>query len=429
MRMLNSTSEMETKRLKVLLCCHACAPNSGSEPGMGWNFASNIARFHDVHVIVEERKYKPILLQFSHEHPEAVKHITFHFIPRIRNKTLRKIWPPSYYWFYRKWQKKAYKLAITLHEKEHFDIVHQITIAGFREPGYLWRLPIPFIWGPIGGFTQTPWRLIPGCGFHGMLYFTFRNILNHIQKRFGYAGRQVAPIAHTILVSDQQGAHDVKKYWKRDSQILLEVSTNSSCFSEKVSPRSENEKFQICWTGHLIPLKALELLLYAIAKCETTNVTLEVIGDGSMAEKWKKLSHSLNIEDRVNFRGRIERTEVLKVMKRSHVFCHTSIKEGGTGTVILEALQSGLPTIILDHGGAAHVIDETCGIKISIKNREQISGDIAKHIDELANNEAYRLKLAEGALARSRKFTWDSKIKSINDIYARALRDTLRFKN
>ena len=46
-----------TKRLKLLLCCYACDPGSGSEPGMGWNFAKSISAHHEAHVIVET-KYK-----------------------------------------------------------------------------------------------------------------------------------------------------------------------------------------------------------------------------------------------------------------------------------------------------------------------------------------------------------------------------------
>lgn len=411
---------MEQKRLKVLLGCYACSPNCGSEPGMGWHFTINIARFHDVHVIVEESKFKTKILQFAETHPEIVKNITFHFIPRKRIRILRKVWPPSYYWFYRSWQKKAYQLALKLHEQENFDIVHQITLAGFREPGYLWKLPIPYIWGPIGGFTQTPWKLIPGCGLHGAIYFTARNIINAFQKRFSYAGRQVAQQAHTILVSDKRGLCDVKRHWDKTAELILEVSTNNSLSASHISLRPKNESLKICWVGHLIALKSLELLLFAIHKCRNKDIVLEVLGDGDMAGKWKKLAHSLNIANRVNFKGRVSHDEVMKVMRQCHVFCHTSIKEGGTGTVILEALQNGLPTIILNHGGAAHVVDNSCGIKIPIENRTQISNDIAEQLEILATDESWRQELAKGALARASSFTWKSKMESINEIYKRA---------
>ena len=409
---------MSKKRLKILLGCYACDPNFGSEPGMGWNFVSNIAKHHDVHAIVEEGEFKQNLTQYAIEHPEITRNIKFHFIPRTHHETLRKIWPPSYYWFYRKWQKKAFKYALKLDKEENFDIVHQINLAGFREPGYLWKLGKPFVWGPIGGFTQTPWSLLKGAGLHSMLYFGIRNLLNTFQKRFGYARRKAAQKAHTILVSDKQGMNDVAQYWKRQAEFMLEVGASHKTMFRNVQKRIKHECFKICWAGYLIPRKALELLLIAISKCNNKNVALEVLGEGPCEKKWKKLTQNLGLTHQVHFHGRIKHDEVLRIMQNSHLFCHSSIHEGGTGTVILEALQYGLPTIILNHGGAAEVIDETCGIRIPIQTRPQIIRCLAEKIDLLADNEELRYNLALGAMKRSILFSWVAKMQQLNHIYA-----------
>lgn len=411
---------MPKKRLKILLGCYACDPNFGSEPGMGWNFVSNIAKYHDVHAIVEEGEFKENLTQYAINHPEITRNIKFHFIQRAHHETLRKIWPPSYYWFYRKWQKRAFKYAVELDKAENFDLVHQVNMAGFREPGYLWKLDKPYVWGPIGGFSQTPWCLLKGTGIHSMLYFGMRNILNSFQKRFGYACRKAAQKAYTILVSDKQGMDDVSLYWKRKAEYMLEVGTSQTKRHNDVQKRERHEKFQICWAGNLIPLKALELLLFAIVKCNNSNITLEVLGDGPCETKWKKLTRKLGLECTVHFRGRIKHDEVLRIMQSSHLFCHTSIKEGGTGTVILEALQNALPAIILDHGGAAQVINETCGFRVPIHERHQVIRCLAKAINLLENNEELRHSLAIGALKRSKEFSWDAKMQQLNRIYEEA---------
>ena len=39
--------------LKVLINAYACSPNMGSEPGMAWNWVSNLARYCEVHIITE----------------------------------------------------------------------------------------------------------------------------------------------------------------------------------------------------------------------------------------------------------------------------------------------------------------------------------------------------------------------------------------
>ena len=125
------------KKLKILVSAYACAPNKGSEPGMGWNFVIGLAKFHELHVIVEKRKWEQPINDFLEHNPGLNDSVTFYFIDKKRNKPLRKIWPPSYYWFYKKWQKKAYKLACQLDQKENFDLIHQLNMVGYREPGYL----------------------------------------------------------------------------------------------------------------------------------------------------------------------------------------------------------------------------------------------------------------------------------------------------
>jgi hypothetical protein len=39
------------KRLKVRISAYACEPSKGSETGVGWNWARQIARFHEAWVI------------------------------------------------------------------------------------------------------------------------------------------------------------------------------------------------------------------------------------------------------------------------------------------------------------------------------------------------------------------------------------------
>ena len=149
-----------SSKLKILISSYTCSPYRGSEPGVGWNFVKGLSKFHEVHVIVEKKKWKKDINNYLNENPRLNENLKFYFLIKKRNKILRKLWPPSYYWFYKKWQKQAYKLGVELNEKENFDIIHQLTMVGYREPGYLWKIDKPFVWGPIGGLEITPWRFL-----------------------------------------------------------------------------------------------------------------------------------------------------------------------------------------------------------------------------------------------------------------------------
>ena len=411
---------MENKRLKILLGCYACDPGYGSEPGMGWNFVSNIAKHHDVHAIVEEGEFKNTLTRFAAEHPEAVKNITFHYVRRTHHETLRKFWPPSYYWFYRVWHRKAYQYAKKLHAKENFDIIHQVTISGFREPGFLWKLGKPFIWGPLGGFTDTPWCLLSSLGPLGALHFGVRNIINGIQKRWGFSARAAAKHSAAILTSTTKAVDEIKRFWNRDAVLMNEVGLETGHEQFCSPPHEPGAPLRICWAGEHIPRKALDILLQALPLCKE-KMELHVLSKGPRMEAWKRLAHQLGLDNVVTFHGFVPREEAFRIMSSSHVFCITSVRED-TSTVVFEAFRYGLPIIALDHCGFSTVIDETSGIKIPINSRRQVISDYARHLDYLATHEEKRQELSAGALDRCQSFTWEAKMAILNELYFKAIK-------
>ncbi|WP_435021537.1 hypothetical protein [Nostoc sp. CALU 1950] len=39
------------KQLKILICAYACEPGKGSEPGVGWNVAREVSKYHQIWVL------------------------------------------------------------------------------------------------------------------------------------------------------------------------------------------------------------------------------------------------------------------------------------------------------------------------------------------------------------------------------------------
>ncbi len=60
--------------MKILVNCFACSPYRGSEPGMGWNFVSNLCRLHELHIITEYES-QPDLERYFDEHPQVKENI------------------------------------------------------------------------------------------------------------------------------------------------------------------------------------------------------------------------------------------------------------------------------------------------------------------------------------------------------------------
>ena len=55
-----SNGQSLRESLRALVSAYACEPGRGSEPGVGWSWAREIARFHEVWVITRFNNREPI---------------------------------------------------------------------------------------------------------------------------------------------------------------------------------------------------------------------------------------------------------------------------------------------------------------------------------------------------------------------------------
>lgn len=404
--------------MKVLVSCYACSPYKGSEPGMGWNFVHCLAPMHEMHIITES-KYKADLDRYFSEHPEEEHLYHFYFIPRRRCDVLRKIWPPSYYWFYRLWQRKVLRFAKDLDAKENFDVVHALNMAGYREPGFLYKLGKPVVWGPIGGFCIAPWKLLPGLGFYGMVYYGMRNIINLLHANYKRAPHEMARYASAIIAATYDNQQAIERYYHRLSYLIPEVGLIPNGYSHIAERNSKPLK--ICWSSGHMPRKALHLLLLALPQLKTSQqVELHVIGSGQYTERWQELAKRLGVNDTVSWYGNVPRYEAIRLMTQMHVFVITSLVDL-TSTVLLEALSLGLPVVTLDLCGFSNVVTEKCGMKISVQSERQVVQDLANAIDIIAEDEPLRLRMAQAAVRRAKDFTWEEKAKQISELYTNSV--------
>ncbi len=410
-------SRQVNRRLKVLVSSYACSPLRGSEPGMGWGFVEALSKHHDLWVITEEEKFRSEIEAELELRAELKEHIVFHYIRKTRWRFLRKIWPPSYYWFYRAWQKKAFTLAKQLNEEIHFDVVHQLNMVGFREPGYLWKLDMPFVWGPIGGLGVLPWRFLPVLGLYGCVYHLSKNIANMFHLRFLRRPRRAARKAAALIAATPDVQKAISRVWNRDSLVICEVGPPDGVKCEP-SVRGGGQPLRLIWSGCHIPRKALGLLLNALVLLrQDVKWHLDILGAGSRTSVWKAHAQKRGIADRCTWHGWVDRAQALRIMRTGHVLVVSSLADL-TSTVVLEAMSQGVPVICLDHCGFAHVIDDKCGIKIAVTSPEQVQMDIANAVTRLYEDELLRHNLAREALRKSCAFGWESKAHSMNDVYA-----------
>ena len=417
------------RHLKILILAYACNPYKGSEEGVGWSWVNAIAEYHDLDIITAEY-HREDIEHFFLEASDFVSHIRFHYV-------LHKPWhyKPTKGWLfiedsflkpimnhaYRLWQKDAFKLAVKLHMERNFDLVHQLTYVGFRFPGELWTLDLPFVWGPIGGLENTPWRFLPTLGMNGCVYYAGRNIINSLHKRLLSGPKKAFRKACGGIIAATEGIRtEIRQWYGEDSKVICEIGPPPDVAAD-FSLRYPEEPLRLSWSGLHLPGKALPLLLRAMAKLPVDiKWQLDILGKGPCTRKWQRKAKKLGINSKCEWHGQLPRDRAVGIMHNSHVFVITSMKDL-TSTVLLESLSQGVPVICPDHCGFSNVVTNDCGVKIPVETPAKFVSDLAAAIKKLANSEEERRRLAKGALKRIKDFSWDKKAELVDSIYRKAV--------
>ena len=422
-------------RRRIVIGAYAVSPNYGSECGVGWNIVSRLGAYHDVVVLCspviydfygfgKNKNLRQEIESFA-AHNGLPDGLQFVFVdPPVLSRLLhRESFPLRQtlcYIGYASWQRAAYRVAIGLHRQCPFDLVHQLNITGFREPGYLWQLGCPFVWGPITGGQTMPWSFLKQFSARDFLYYAGRNVANSMQILTKERPRAAARASRHIWVVSESERKIVCEVWGCRAEKMLETGTD---IIEGASPRHYDPKrpLRVCWSGLHIGKKALPLLLHAIDGCQSPlRVELSVLGEGQETGRWQFLARSLKSKLSVKWLGRLEHSAAIAEMNKADVFVLSSVQEA-TSTVVMEALSLGLPVLCHDACGMRQAVTPECGIKVPLIDPQTSIAGFAAALDRLLLHPEDVFRLSQGALQRAKELTWDAKVAQILATYEQVL--------
>lgn len=406
-----------SQRLKVLMSAYACEPGKGSEPEVGWQWALQMARYHDVTVLTRANNQPAIesalaALRGRQPLPTFVYHDRGSLMLDLKRRT------HSVKLYYLLWQRSARDLVAQLHAANHYDLLHHVTFAGFRYPVAIWGHGAPCVWGPIGGIESIPFRLLPWRHPKSLVYEMFRNANNVLQAAPFHVLPKRARATTLILVSTREMKRTFGKLGFH-SEVMPTIGLRPAEMPFQPH-RSSAGPLRLLFVGNVITLKGVDLALEALQQSQT-NAVMTLIGTGSYLAAAKRLVKRLGLGERVTFEGRLPREEVLKVYPRYDVFIFPSLHDTG-GYAIIEAMFNELPIICLDYGGPAVVVQDGCGVKVPLGSRAKVIAGLAAAIRSYDQDRAAIQQ--QGAAAREvilREYDWDNKGAQMNERYLKAV--------
>ena len=403
--------------LKILVNAYACSPNMGSEPGMAWNWCVNLAKYCELFIITEE-EFRDKIEAVIPTLPQG-KNMHFYFNP-VTPEVRQMCWNQGdwrFYWHYRKWQKRTLEIAKQICAEQKIDILHQLNMIGYREPGLLWTIKdLKFVWGPVGGMETMPIAYLKGAGTRTILFNRLKNLINTLQYRFQPNVRSAIKRADAIIAATSGCQKKLQDFYHK--QIYLINETGCEVMEHIESETNTSGTLSMLWVGKLDFRKQMGLAVKVLGKLKDLDVMLHVCGGGSDEQilQMKEHATALGVLDKMNYHGMVSHNEVQHLMRTTDLFLFTSIMEG-TPHVVLEAITNHLPVICLDTCGQGDCVTDEYGRKIPLSDPETSVNEMANTIREFYYDRQKLKQLSDNCLAASQKMTWDNKIKSMVDIY------------
>ena len=107
--------------------------------------------------------------------------------------------------YYYLWQMGIYFLAKRLHREVGFDLVHHVTFVNYWMPSFLALLPVPFVWGPVGGGESAPRAFFRTFSLRGRMYEYLRNLARFVGEHDPFT-RLTAQKATIALATTSESA-------------------------------------------------------------------------------------------------------------------------------------------------------------------------------------------------------------------------------
>jgi glycosyltransferase involved in cell wall biosynthesis len=392
--------------VKVLLSAFQCCPGAGSEFATGWHWATTLADFgHDVTVLTSS-DYRPNIIAAGPQRAD------FRYIDRPVSP-LRQLSPRmAVYDVYRRWQDEALR-QVRAHA-DRYDVAHHVTWGGLHLGSQLWQLPVPLVYGPVGGGQTAPasyWRYFGRSWPAELARTASTGSLLTLNGR----SRETIRNSAVTLVCNSATAAAATRLGSADVRFMLADGLPSDWLGE---PRQRPAGIPVVlWVGRLLPRKAPVLAVEAFARLRRVMpARMIVVGDGPLDRQVRATADRLGIAADVQLLGRVALDEVKPLYDCASAMLFTSLRES-FGAPFLEALGRGLPTVALDLHGIGDMDVGSAALKVALPAEPRdLPGRIGSALEAIMSDGEWESRSA-AAVKWAAGWLWPVKAAAATELY------------
>jgi glycosyltransferase involved in cell wall biosynthesis len=404
--------------MKIVVSAYTCEPGSGSEEGVGWNMAVELAKYYETWVLTRTIFRSTIEAELIRNPLPSLHFVYFDPFGWTEDWRGRQGAVQLHYYL---WQIEAYFVGRSLHRKIGFDLVRHATYVKFWSPSFLALLPVPFIWGPVGGGEQAPKPFWKEFSLWGKIYETLRDLGQRLGESDPFT-RITAQRSALAQATTEETAKRVLKMGAKNVQVFsaIGLSKQEIAHLERYA-MPENSPVRFISMGRLLHWKGYHLAVRAFAKADLPDAEYWLLGDGPERERLQSLAEELGVASQVKFWGNLPREKSLGKLGECHVLVHPSLHDSG-GWTCLEAMAAGRPVVCLALGGPATQVTEETGIKVPAPDPNQAVSGLAEAMTRLARDSELRDRMGQAGQKRVKEiYDWDVKGQALVRLYEEVL--------
>jgi glycosyltransferase involved in cell wall biosynthesis len=411
----------------VLLVAYQCGPGLGSVSQIGWQWFTGMAQRRPVCLVTHVRNRAAIEAAPDKPAGARVIYIDTEWFAGPLYRLSKRLFPRSEHGVFLLSQLDWFvfdAVALRTLRRERaaapWRLLHLVTPVSVSATTRLHRLGLPVVRGPLNSGLPVPPGFEHLMRDDAMGLSRMRVLPRLAEALFGSLRRSA-----TVLVATAATRAALPGAVQTRCTAMLENAVDPQRFAppREARLRMPGEPLRVSFVGRLVPVKALPLLLQAIARLrrEGRHMRLDVAGDGPMADPWRDEARALGLEAQVRWHGALGQDAVAALMGRSDVFCLPSVRESG-GAVLLEAMACGRPTIGMAFGGPAEIVDAAVGWRVAMPDAASAVDGLAQALREAHDDPVDAA--ARGLRARQRVLdhhTWPARMTAAELLYAAAL--------
>ena len=169
----------------------------------------------------------------------------------------------------------------------------------------------------------------------------FMEVLNGIDYIISVSNRLESILSSTYTTTN------ISTIWNPVNDLFVSTAFNN---------KKTNPPFKIITVGRLVPDKAQHRLIKAIGKIQSDLVDkVEIIGDGYLKDNLEKLVFQLGLNDKIVFKGGLDRYDIIERLDNADIFVLPS-KTENCPVALIEAQTRGLPCIVSKNNASEFIL-------------------------------------------------------------------------